>query len=60
MVVNGGRDPITPPENVRLMQSLGDDVVEVMFWEDGSHCAHDRAHICHPAVADFMRHHLVQ
>jgi 2,6-dihydroxypseudooxynicotine hydrolase len=60
MVVNGGRDPITPPENIDMMRSLGDDVVEVLFWEDGSHCAHDRPHICRPAMADFMRRHLAR
>jgi 2,6-dihydroxypseudooxynicotine hydrolase len=58
MVVNGGRDPITPSENIERMRSLGNSTVEVLFWEDGSHCAHDRPHICRPAMADFMRHHL--
>jgi 2,6-dihydroxypseudooxynicotine hydrolase len=60
MVVNGGRDPITPRENIDMMQSLGDDIVEVLFWEDGSHCAHDRPHICRPAMADFMRRYLAR
>ena len=58
MVVNGGRDPITPPDNIDRMRSLGDGLVEVLFWEDGSHCAHDRPHICRPAMADFMRNNL--
>jgi 2,6-dihydroxypseudooxynicotine hydrolase len=60
IVVNGGRDPITPRENIDMMQSLGDDIVEVLFWEDGSHCAHDRPHICRPAMADFMRRYLAR
>ena len=58
MVVNGGRDPITPPDNIERMRSLGDGPVEVLFWEDGSHCAHDRPHVCRPAMADFMRNNL--
>jgi 2,6-dihydroxypseudooxynicotine hydrolase len=58
MIVNGGRDPITPPDNIERMRSLGDGPVEVLFWEDGSHCAHDRPHICRPAMADFMRNNL--
>lgn len=58
MVVNGGRDPITPPDNIERMRSLGEGLVEVLFWEDGSHCAHDRPHVCRPAMADFMRHNL--
>jgi 2,6-dihydroxypseudooxynicotine hydrolase len=58
MVLNGGRDPITPPANIERMKALGDGAVEVLFWEDGSHCAHDRPHISRPALADFMHRHL--
>jgi 2,6-dihydroxypseudooxynicotine hydrolase len=58
MVVNGGRDPITPPDNIERMRSIGDGEVEVMYWEDSSHCMHDRPHICRPAMADFMQRHL--
>jgi 2,6-dihydroxypseudooxynicotine hydrolase len=59
LVLNGGRDPITPVDNISKMKSLGDNAVEVLFWEDGSHCAHDRPHISRPAMADFMHRHLV-
>jgi 2,6-dihydroxypseudooxynicotine hydrolase len=58
MVVNGGRDPITPPGNIERMRALGDGIVEVMYWEDSSHCMHDRPHICRPAMADFVARHL--
>jgi 2,6-dihydroxypseudooxynicotine hydrolase len=58
MVVNGGRDPITPPDNIDRMRALGTGVVEVMYWPDSSHCMHDRPHICRPAMADFIAHHL--
>jgi 2,6-dihydroxypseudooxynicotine hydrolase len=58
MVVNGGRDPITPPDNIDRMRALGDGLVEVMYWPDSSHCMHDRPHVCRPAMADFMRRHL--
>jgi 2,6-dihydroxypseudooxynicotine hydrolase len=58
MVVNGGRDPITPPDNIDRMRALGRGVVEVMYWEDSSHCMHDRPHICRPAMADFVARHL--
>jgi 2,6-dihydroxypseudooxynicotine hydrolase len=58
MVINGGRDPITPPENIGRMRALSAGVIEVMFWEDSSHCMHDRPHICRPAMADFVARHL--
>ncbi len=58
MVVNGGRDPITPSDNIERMRALGDGTVEVMYWEDSSHCMHDRPHICRPAMADFAARHL--
>jgi 2,6-dihydroxypseudooxynicotine hydrolase len=58
MIVNGGRDPITPPDNIDRMRALGDGVVDIMFWPDSSHCMHDRPHVCRPAMADFVARHL--
>ena len=58
MIVHGGRDPITPTDNATRLQAEAKGPVEMMFWEDGLHCAHDRPHICRPAMADFMLRHL--
>jgi 2,6-dihydroxypseudooxynicotine hydrolase len=58
MIVHGGLDPITPTENATLMAADAKGPVEMMFWEDSLHCAHDRAHICRPAMADFVLRHL--
>jgi 2,6-dihydroxypseudooxynicotine hydrolase len=58
MIVNGGRDPITPPDNIERMRSIADGEVELMYWKDSSHCMHDRPHICRPAMADFIQRHL--
>jgi 2,6-dihydroxypseudooxynicotine hydrolase len=53
-IVHGGRDPITPTENATRLAAEAKGPVEMLFWEDSLHCAHDRAHICRPAMADFM------
>ena len=58
MVVHGGRDRITPPGHAELMTGEGRGPVELLYWEDSIHCAHDRSHLCRPAMADFMRKHL--
>jgi 2,6-dihydroxypseudooxynicotine hydrolase len=58
MIVNGGLDPITPPENVEMMRAAVKGPTEVLFIADSIHCIHDRAHICRPAMADFMQKHL--
>jgi 2,6-dihydroxypseudooxynicotine hydrolase len=58
MVVNGGRDPITPADNIDRMRALGGGIVDVMYWQDSSHCMHDRPHVCRPAMADFVARHL--
>lgn len=58
MIVNGGLDPITPPENVEMMRTTVKGPAEVLFIADSIHCIHDRAHICRPAMADFMQKHL--
>ncbi len=57
-IVHGGLDPITPTENATRMQAEAKGPTELVFWEDSLHCAHDRAHICRPAMADFMLRHL--
>jgi 2,6-dihydroxypseudooxynicotine hydrolase len=58
MIVHGGLDPITPADNATRMAAEARGPVELMLWEDSLHCAHDRAHICRPAMADFMLRHL--
>lgn len=58
MIVNGGLDPITPPENIEMMRAAVKGPTEVLFIADSNHCVHDRPHICRPAMADFMRKHL--
>lgn len=57
-IVHGGLDPITPTDNATRMAAEAKGPVEMLFWEDSLHCAHDRAHICRPAMADFMLRHL--
>jgi 2,6-dihydroxypseudooxynicotine hydrolase len=54
LIVHGGRDPITPADNATRLAAEAKGPVEMLFWEDGLHCAHDRPHICRPAMADFM------
>jgi len=58
MIVNGGLDPITPPENIELMQAAVKGPSEVLFIADSNHCIHDRPQICRPAMADFMQRQL--
>jgi 2,6-dihydroxypseudooxynicotine hydrolase len=57
-IVHGGLDPITPTENATRMKAEASGPTELLFWEDSLHCAHDRAHIVRPAMADFMLRHL--
>lgn len=59
MIVNGGLDPITPPENVEMMRAAVTAQTEVLFIADSIHCIHDRPHIARPAMADFMQKRLV-
>ena len=58
MVVQGGRDPIVPPESLELVVSQAQGIVEVLTWFDCGHCCHERSHITKPAMADFMVRHL--
>jgi 2,6-dihydroxypseudooxynicotine hydrolase len=53
-IVHGGLDPITPTENATRMKAEASGPTELLFWTDSLHCAHDRAHIVRPAMADFM------
>ena len=57
-IVHGGLDPITPTENATRMKTEASGPTELLFWKDSLHCAHDRAHIVRPAMADFMLRHL--
>jgi len=54
MIVHGGLDRITPTENAHMMRDAAKGPTELLFWEDSIHCAHDRSHLCRPAMADFM------
>jgi 2,6-dihydroxypseudooxynicotine hydrolase len=60
MIVNGGQDPITPPENVALMRTEVKGPTEVLYWQNATHCGHDVPHLCRPAMADFMYQQLVR
>jgi 2,6-dihydroxypseudooxynicotine hydrolase len=57
-IVHGGLDRITPTENATRLAAEAKGPVEILLWEDSAHCAHDRSHICRPAMADFMAKHL--
>jgi 2,6-dihydroxypseudooxynicotine hydrolase len=57
-IVHGGLDRITPAGNATRLAAEAQGPVEMLFWEDSVHCAHDRAHICRPAMADFVARHL--
>lgn len=57
-IVHGGLDRITPTENATRLAAEAKGPVDLLFWEDSVHCAHDRSHICRPAMADFMAKHL--
>lgn len=58
MIVQGGRDPIVPPEGVELVTRQAKGRVEVLSWPDCGHCCHERYNITKPAMADFMARHL--
>jgi 2,6-dihydroxypseudooxynicotine hydrolase len=55
MIIHGGLDLITPTENAYMLRDAAKGPVELLFWEDSIHCAHDRSHLCRPAMADFMK-----
>ncbi len=57
LIVHSGRDVITPTDNATLMHERVKGS-ELLFFPDSGHCVHDRAHICRPAMADFMHRHL--
>lgn len=59
LVVHGGKDVITPTENATLTVRHAGGPTELLFYEDSMHCAHDRAHIVRPAMADFLAGHLL-
>ena len=58
MIVQGGTDPIVPPESLDLVKQQSNGPVEVLTWPDCGHCCHERSHITKPAMADFMVRHL--
>ena len=59
MVVQGGKDPLAPPDSLDLLQRAATNPIETLFYPDSGHCAHDRAHLTKPAMADFARRHLL-
>lgn len=58
MVVQGGRDPIAPPESLALLQRAMPQAPEIVCYEQSGHCAHDLAHLFKPVMADFAARHL--
>ena len=54
MIVQGGRDPIVPPESVELVRRQAKGPVNVLAWPDSGHCCHEQFHVTKPAMADFM------
>ena len=58
LIVQGGRDPIVPPESLELVRQQVKGPVEVLSWPDSGHCCHEQSHITKPAMADFMLRHL--
>jgi 2,6-dihydroxypseudooxynicotine hydrolase len=59
LIVHGGLDAITPSENATMLLKDLKCKVETLMWDDSVHCCHDRSHIVRPAMADFMRRHLI-
>lgn len=55
MVVQGGKDPIAPRDSVERLAAKVQGPLEVIVHPDSGHCAHDRAHLSKPAMADFAR-----
>jgi 2,6-dihydroxypseudooxynicotine hydrolase len=58
LVVQGGRDPIAPANSVELLKAAVPGRLEIMAYPESGHCAHDRAHLAKPAMADFATMHL--
>lgn len=59
MIVQGGRDPIAPPEGARQLAAEAKGPVDLMLFAESGHCCHDRSHIIKPAMADFLVQHLM-
>lgn len=58
LVVQGGQDPIAPPDSVTRLEQRARGPMDVILYTDSGHCAHDRAHLFKPAMADFARKYL--
>jgi len=58
LVVQGGRDPIAPANSIELLKAAVRGPLEIMAYPESGHCAHDRAHLAKPAMADFAATHL--
>jgi len=59
MVVQGGKDPLAPPDSLDLIRRAVVSPIKTLFFAGSTHCAHDRAHLTKPAMADFARRHLL-
>jgi 2,6-dihydroxypseudooxynicotine hydrolase len=53
-IVHGGRDVITPIGNATRMRDGVKGPVELALFPTSGHCNHDVAHVCRPAMADFL------
>ncbi|MDH7799258.1 MULTISPECIES: alpha/beta fold hydrolase [unclassified Beijerinckia] len=58
LVVQGGQDPIAPRDSITRLGERAQSSMDVIFYEHSGHCAHDRAHLFKPAMADFAKSHL--
>ena len=55
LVVHGGRDLITPPENAeRFAAHYTGPLLRLDLHEESMHCNHDIAHIVRPDMADWL------
>lgn len=58
LVVQGGQDPIAPPDSLALLTRAMPGPAEIVCYEQSGHCAHDLAHLSKPQMADFAARHL--
>ncbi|MCB1385584.1 MAG: alpha/beta hydrolase [Nitratireductor sp.] len=59
LIVQGGLDDLAPPDGVERVLQAARSPVETMIFAQSGHCAHDRAHLAKPAMADFASRHLL-
>lgn len=59
LVVQGGLDPIAPPDSADRLKAKAQGEVEVVVYPDSGHCAHDKTHLSKPLMADFAARRLM-